>query len=52
MFVFTNFPNHVSLGQAKFPQAKDKGANGKEVKGNEWEKQEEIHSERGKARKQ
>ncbi len=37
--VFTNFPNHVFLGQASFPQAKvDKGPNSREEKANEWER--------------
>ncbi len=37
--VFTNFPNHVYLGQASFPQEKvDKGPNSREEKANEWER--------------
>ncbi len=37
--VFTNFPNHVFLGQASFPQEKvDKGPNSREEKANEWER--------------
>ncbi len=34
--VFTNFPNHVFLGQASFSQEKvDKGPNSREAKANE-----------------